>query len=155
MPNGEALPAKINDKGGKCPNYGEHAPKLHSTMWHDATYQNHQNNNNGAGLHGVGCWVLLLWPINCQARCRTKQLIMKSLKLGTLAIALTFTIGFTACNEEKNDDKLIEVNERDRIIERDRDKTEIDIEAKDGKVGVGVENDKKKVDVEIGKDDKN
>lgn len=82
---------------------------------------------------------------------------MKSLKLGMLALALTFSIGFVACNEEKNDDKLIEVNEKDRIIERDRDKTEVGVKADDGKLNVDIDNDEKKIDVEIGKDkdDKN
>ncbi len=70
-------------------------------------------------------------------------------------MALVFSIGFVACNDTKDDDKLIKVEERDRLIERDRDKVDVDIDRKDGKLEVDIDNDKKKVDVEIGKDDKN
>ncbi len=76
---------------------------------------------------------------------------MEAIKLSMLAMALTFSIGFAACNDA-NDDKLIEVEKHDRLIERDNDKVEIDVDRKDGKLDVDVDNDKRKVDVEIGKD---
>lgn len=85
---------------------------------------------------------------------KPKPLIMKAVKITTLALALTFTLGFVACNEtkEKDDDKIIQIETKERIIERDRDKVEVDVNTNDGKLDVGVDNDKKKIDVEIGRD---
>ncbi len=79
---------------------------------------------------------------------------MKAIKLSIAAMALTFTIGMASCAEEKQDDKIIEVNKTERIIERDDNKLDVGVDANDGKLDVKIENDKNKVDVEIGKDDK-
>ena len=53
-----------------------------------------------------------------------------------------------------DDDKIIQVEKTERIIERDKDKVDVGVKAEDGKLDVSIDNDKSKVDVELGKDDK-
>lgn len=79
---------------------------------------------------------------------------MKAIKLSMMAMALTFTIGMVGCVQEKQPDRIIEVNKTERIIERDKDKLDVGVNTNDGKLKVDIDNDKNKIDVEIGKDDK-
>ncbi|CAN5434800.1 hypothetical protein BH09BAC1_BH09BAC1_10900 [soil metagenome] len=80
---------------------------------------------------------------------------MNSIKTSLFALTLVCTLGFMACSDtKKDDDKIIEVESHDRLIERDKDKVDVDVDHDGGKVHVDLNSDKKKVDVEIGKDDK-
>lgn len=79
---------------------------------------------------------------------------MKAIKISMMAMALTFTLGMVSCADRDDDDKIIQVEKTERIIERDKDKVDVGVKADDGKLDISVDNDKSKVDVELGKDDK-
>lgn len=79
---------------------------------------------------------------------------MKAIKLSMMALALTSTLGMVSCADRDDDDKVLQVEKTERIIERDKDKVDVGVKADDGKLNIDLDNDKSKVDVEIGKDDK-